>query len=206
MKLRRDGNAKKTLLAAVPLLASALGVFAPNVALATRTVQQGFDRAQCSNGMCTILRVLVELNSDSATPVVRVARHDFEDGATVYNYDTVVQRANDVCSKDVVVPQDVFNAVGAVFRSISSGGTPPPVLTPTQQTLLLFYTTLLQQTQGFECTPRDLGDVNIPDTPVPPPANPGAPIGIPPLIGNEGPLPPPPEPFVPGNTGGVIFQ
>jgi hypothetical protein len=178
-------------------------------ALASRAVQQGFDRSQCSNGMCTILRVIVELNSSSQEPVVRIARHDFDDGFTAYNYDTVVQRADDVCSKDVIVPADVFNAVGAVFRSITIGGTPSPVLTPTQQTLLLFYTTLLQQTQGFECSPRDLGEVNIPSVPTAPPAPaplPQAPVFVPPVQGGFGPFPPAPQPYVPGNTGGVIFQ
>jgi|GEM_PF-693584 len=193
-----------------------------------RLVQQGFDRSQCSNGMCTVVRVMIELDSTADKPVVRVARNDFTDGTVSYIYDTVVQRADDVCVKDVIVPETVFGAIANVFRSISAGGTPPPVLTPTQQTLLLFYTTLLQQTQGFDCTPRDLGEVALPTPPsappapvIPPVANPFPttpvapvapvavppaalpPIAIPPIVGNPAsPLPPAPV----FNTGGVVFQ
>jgi hypothetical protein len=207
-KLAEHGRARAmgSLLPALLFASVGSASLASHVALADRTIQQGFDRNQCSNGMCTILRVLIELNGDAATPIVSVARRDFVYGPSVFNFDTVVQRASDVCTKDVVVPQDVFTAVGAVFKSISSGGTPPPVLTPTQQTLLLFYTTLLQQTQGFECSPRDLGDVEVPDTSVQPGLNPGSPYGVPPVYGNNGYLPPAPLPYIPGNVGGVIFQ
>ena len=170
---------KKSMLAWVCLLSA---VFAAP-AFASRTVQQGFDETQCANGACTVLRVTIDLDSSKEDPIYNQARNSVIYGNDRYTYDTVIFRAADTCTKAVIVPEDVFFAIAAVFRTIAGvNGTPPPVLTPTQQTLLLFYTTLLQQTQGFECAPRDLNNRN---------GNNGN-------NGNNGiPIPPPP--------GGVIY-
>jgi hypothetical protein len=135
-----------------------LGSIAASSALATgnRTVTNGFDESQCKNGACTILRVEIELDTQQNRPIYNRQYQSIITGNTTFYYDNLVYTAEDRCTKEVIVPVEVFRAIASVFRTIGGNGNPPPVLNPTQQTLILFYTTLLQQTQGFTCSPNDL--------------------------------------------------
>jgi hypothetical protein len=123
------------------------------------------DLGSCDNTGCVILEVPIKLESYVSSPSQIRKSHNGNVDGEVTNYETIITRTGDTCVKQVKVPKPVYIAVTQVLASMGNFDTePPPILTPAQQSILLFYSTLLQQTLGFQCSPRDFStDRNITD-------------------------------------------
>jgi hypothetical protein len=106
----------------------------------------------CVRGQCTVFQVVVRLPAQ-ATSAKEDSLGVIYIGGVANEYSSTVEVAGDVCSKEVRVPQPVYETIVDIMRSMSGDrGEPPPVLTPAQQTILLFYSTLMQQTLNFSCS------------------------------------------------------
>jgi hypothetical protein len=111
-------------------------------------------RDVCVRGQCTVFQVVVRLPAHTASSkedslgVIYI-------GGSANEYSSTVEVSGDACSKEVRVPQPVYETIVDIMKSMSGDrGEPPPVLTPAQQTILLFYSTLMQQTLSFTCSER----------------------------------------------------
>ncbi|NBO38358.1 hypothetical protein EBU99_07220 [bacterium] len=116
----------------------------------------GFSQSNCSSdGQCVIFEVNIHMDSAVDRPIVIDTPIIYLDDSR--SYSTTVVRRGDVCTKQVKVPEQVYNSIASIMASLDgANGEPPPAFTPAQQTMLLFYTTLMQQTLSFTCSPGDL--------------------------------------------------
>jgi hypothetical protein len=106
----------------------------------------------CQNSQCTVFQVAVKLKNPQAAKV-EDSMGTIVIGGYSNPYSSRVEILGDSCTKEVRVPQPVYETIVQIMESMQgSNGEPPPALTPTQQTILLFYSTLMQQTVGFTCT------------------------------------------------------
>jgi hypothetical protein len=105
----------------------------------------------CRNSQCAVFQVAVKLKNPSAAKV-EDSMGTIVIGGYSNNYSSRVEILGDSCTKEVRVPQPVYETIVQIMESMQgTNGEPPPALTPTQQTVLLFYSTLMQQTVGFTC-------------------------------------------------------
>ncbi len=105
----------------------------------------------CKGSQCTVFQVAVMLRNPPASKV-EDSMGTIMIGGYANSYSSRVEILGDTCTKEVRVPQPVYETIVQIMESMQgSNGEPPPALTPTQQTVLLFYSTLMQQTVGFTC-------------------------------------------------------
>jgi hypothetical protein len=105
----------------------------------------------CRAAQCTVFQVAVKLRAPQ-TPKIEDSMGTIVIGGASNSYSSRVEILGDTCTKEVRVPQPVYETIVQIMESMQgSNGEPPPALNPTQQTVLLFYSTLMQQTVGFTC-------------------------------------------------------
>jgi hypothetical protein len=105
----------------------------------------------CRFSQCTVFQVAVKLRSPQ-TSKVEDSMGTILIGGQSNAYASRIEILGDTCTKEVRVPQPVYETIVQIMETMQgSNGEPPPALTPTQQTVLLFYSTLMQQTVGFTC-------------------------------------------------------
>ncbi|NRA69185.1 MAG: hypothetical protein HRU19_32240 [Pseudobacteriovorax sp.] len=148
-------------------LSLCLASIVSTLSMAQSTITSHLHDGRCVSDYCVVFSINIHMDSYLESPLTVKRSHIVYANSYANEYNSVVSRAGDTCSKDVTVPRDTFNAIQTIMRSISGAdGNPAPVLTPTQQALILFYTTIMQQTLGFECDQRDLDPTILdPDEP-----------------------------------------
>lgn len=136
---------KSSLAKAVPLLSSFFA-FHAHANSTMPSVSQ-----VCRASQCTVFQVAVKLKHPT-TAKIEDSMGTISIGGYSNNYSSRIEIIGDTCTKEVRVPQPVYETIVQIMESMQgSNGEPPPALTPTQQTVLLFYSTLMQQTVGFTC-------------------------------------------------------
>jgi len=129
-----------------------------------QSVQSGFNKSQCKNGLCTLMRIEVELDGNNVTPVLVAAKDKITSDSQTLTYTTVIQKKDKTCSKSILVIEPQFDVFATVFGTISgAAGNLPPRLSPTQEWIFMQYLWLSGKVDGIECTDSDFA--TLPTTP-----------------------------------------